>query len=431
MDLFPNIHVHTQSDKNTIEYAKFMWETMRALANHPGALKLSVHCIGPTATDRLALLPATATYHVPNTSNNDQGLVGSYGHGACVEHALAMVDDGDIHIIVDSDAVVLAKGWDDYVRCELLDKRVGTIGTAYEEIGGVSSGNSLAQTYKSIPNVMWMALSPLHRWKDLKALPRKEDELHITSDILSRTYNLPIGYQVFRDVGWQIPEYLLQRGITCSAWKLLKPGRGAVVLAGLSDYHEEYHVTADSVPFIAHHRGSMKHAYRGDDMSKAFYATIDAYIAQEMQRPTRWLWQPRPENHEALSVLHSLKAATSALTVEVVKAEINATIEPWLKATMNGRGVWSRYAAVPDPVVVNDWDLKVMNNLRLEGTVANVHIVLPSMADNDDDQYVITIRNMTAGAAAVNVTDGRFGLEVPSGACWAVLVDVDGPVHVQ
>ena len=49
----PVIHVHSQSDKGTIGYVTFMWESMKTLANHPEALRLSLHCIGPTATERL------------------------------------------------------------------------------------------------------------------------------------------------------------------------------------------------------------------------------------------------------------------------------------------------------------------------------------------------------------------------------------------
>jgi len=442
MDHFPTIHVHTQSDKNTIPYVRFMWETMRSLANHPSTLKLSVHCMGPTAVDKLAMLPAATTYVVPNIAGTDC-LNGSQGHAACVERAIAMTDDGDIHIIADSDTVVVAKGWDDYVRCELLDKRVGLIGTTYEDIGGFSSGNSIAQTYKKVPNVVWMAMSPLHSWKDLKAMPVKADELHITNENMSRIYNLPVGYQVFRDIAWQIPEYLASRGINYVGWKLLKAKNGATVLHDLNEYHEEYHVTADGIPFVLHHRGSMKHAYRSSGISAAFYERVDSYLLSETQRSTRWLWQLRPENASTLASIKPIPKITTphievinvpqvVLPVQPQQAQPQSQPrveqpQPWLKATLNGNNVWSRYSLpVPQPVEISD-KLVDVNHLRLEGTIVNAKIMLPAF----EKQCMLTVRNATCGHASIGSSDGRTILTIPQETCWSVLVDADGPVHVQ
>ena len=447
----PTIHVHSQSDKSTIGYVTFMWESMRTLANHPEALTLSIHCIGPTATERLKELPQSRTFYVPN-AERDKGMSGSTAHAACVEQALQMTDDGDIHIIVDSDTVVLAKGWDDYVRCELLDKKIGTIGATYEDVGGFTSGGGNVQTYKDKPNVVWMALSPLHRWRDLRAMPRKGDDIHITNEGQAKIYGLPVGYHVLRDVAWQIPEYLSSRGITHVGWKHLKPTQTATVLKGLSDYHEEYHVSADDVPFVVHHRGSMRHAYRGDRISQNFYAAVDTWLTQEKARPTRWIWQPTAENEHALVAMKasSDQAAPRVLefarlagvvpsenappplppgvTTSVSTPATGETIAGWLKATLDDRGVFGRYTQ-PGPKVIDVAFAPDMqgHHLRLEGTVSGVCITLPPATVKP---HWMTVRNLTTGPAKLQVPDGRVTLEVPVGACWQVVVDIDGPVHV-
>lgn len=445
----PVIHVHTQTDKHTQAYTTFMWETMRALANHPDKLRLSVHCMGPTATERLASLPQTKTYHVPNISN-DQGLVGSVGHGACVEHALSLTDDGDIHIIADSDTVMLAKGWDDYVRYQLIDNDTGTFGTTYEDIGGFTSGAGDVQTYKDAPNVVWMALSPLHRWQDLRALPEKSSNLTITDAGMSKIYGLPIGNHVLRDVAWQIPEYLSNRAISYIGLKQLKPSSDAsIVLKGLSDYHEEYHV--GEVPFVVHHRGSMKYAYRSDTISVNFYKAVDAWLVEEHKRPARWVWMPDAESDKKMLVLNAMRLQ-SRDRIQAIEATAGKRAEErkhvavavdvkhddvissgWAKITYGNKLALSRHAqpvpqSVDVPLDVNE-DCTM---IRVEGTVqSRLNVVLPAVVDNKP--YRVIARNMTPGTVNFSsAIEGRnCSCELPIGACWLLLVDVDGVVHVS
>jgi len=442
----PVIHVHSQSDKGTIGYVTFMWESMRMLANHPEALKLSLHCIGPTATERLKELPQSRTYYVPN-AERDKGMSGSTAHGACVEHAVQMTDDGDIHIIVDSDTVVMAKGWDDYIRCELLDKHIGTVGTTYEDLGGFTSGGGNVQTYKGIPNVVWMALSPAHRWRDLRTMPAKGDDIHVTNEGQAKVYGLPVGYHVLRDVAWQIPEYLASRGITYVGWKQLKPTKDAKVLKGLSDYHEEYHVTVDDVPFVVHHRGSMRHVYRGDRISQSFYAAVDKWLLEEKERPTRWQWQPTAENAGVLQAMQGTKEQAAPRLAEFerlagqipayVPANIDNTPPPsnvpnvagWLKATLDDKGVFGRYTQpVPGIIDIAFTPDMAGKHLRLEGTVSGVCVTLPPVTGRP---HWMTVRNMTAGHVILKASPGIRELQVPNNVCWQILVDVDGVVRVE
>lgn len=454
----PILHVHSHSDKSTIGYATFMWETMRSLANHPEALKATFHCLGPTATDRLGSLPNSQAFFVPMTDQAAGGQGGSMGHGICVEHALAMTDDGDIHLNVDSDTVVLAKGWDDYVRIQLLDTNIGIIGATFEDIGGFSSGNSNSQTFKKIPYTAWLAMSPRHTWRHLQVKPEKGRDLTIDSDDLVKIYNLPRGYHVLRDVGWQIPGYLHNNGVTYVGWRHLKGSKDALVLKGLSDYHEEFHVDP-GIPFVVHHRGSLRHAYRGSDLSNKFYGAVDAYLVQEKAREPRWKWEPseasapliakmaeqREESRERIEKFIVAAKAGNAVaqpaapnpgaippalgSIGVGSTNGASVIGGWLKAMIDDKGVFSRHTQpVPSVISVVFTPDMAGKHLRLEGTVSGVHITVPSAGLKP---HWMTVRNLTAGPATIRTTDSNKMVQVPAGVCWQIVVDVDGVIRVE
>lgn len=408
------------------------------LANHPEALKLSVHCIGPTATDKASALPNAKSYNVPNT---DGGVPGSRGgstsHGVLVEHGLAMTDDGDIHLNVDSDTVMLAKGWDDYVRIQLLDKGIGIIGVTFEDIGGFSTSAGKQQTFKGIPYTAWLAMSPAHRWRDLKVMPQKQSDIQIENEGQSKIYNLPIGYSLLRDVGWQIPEYLHNRGINYVGWKHLKGSKTAVVLKGLSDYHEEFHVEND-VPFVVHHRGSLRHSYRSDGMSKQFYDRIDAYLSEEKDHPTRWTWEPSEASASIRAQMFYLAKEAENRTPppesprveEQSVKEALKKLDGWLKAVVDGKGQWGR-GQLPVPNVVNitfpDVGVSV-KTLRLEGTVFGLIVNLPVAIDK---AYYMTVRNLLSSEVVIQTHPSTKVVTIPSGKCFGIVVDVDGVIHVE
>ncbi len=427
----PIIHVHTASDKSTTGYARFMWETMRSLASHPEALKLSIHSIGPTAGARLENMPNTTSIKVETGPNNESG---SMAHGVCVEHALSMMDDGDIHIIADSDTVVLAKGWDDLIRIQLLDNRVGMLGTAVEDIGGFSSGASHVQMAKNLPSMTWSAFSPLKSWRALKAMPCKDSNIMVNTEELSKIYNLPIGYQVFRDVGWQIPQYLHDHGISYLAWKQLKPSGTAEILRGLSDYHEEYHV--DGVPFLVHQRGSLRHAYRSDRISTGFYDAVDRHLVIEAKKTDpRWSWVPNDGNADSRATLERFQLDRPELrqpeAVEVLPPPApvpTGTLEGWLKVSLDGSTVRPRQAGQVSKTIPVDFapDASV-RHIRLEGTVTDVCLQLPSTQARP---HMLTVRNLTQGPVRIlNAKDCQ--IEVPINKCWQLLVDIDGVIRVE
>lgn len=409
------IHVHTQSDKATIGYVRFMWETMLLLANKPNLLKLTVHSMSQTAVDRVVEGLARATTELVS-SPTGAALVGSYGHGVCVERALAQTDDGDIHIICDSDTVVLAKGWDDLIR-ERLEK-FGCVGVTYENEGGFSSGKSNFQTYKNIPNVVWIALSKHHKWKSLKALPKKETPINIETSEQAKIYNLPIGHRVLRDVAWQIPSYLHENKISYEGWYQLKPSINAnecKVLSGLSDYHEEYHV--DGIPFVVHHRGSLRHKYREDKVSKLFYQHVDSWLNKEMALMPHW------GEYDS-----SQKLKPTAESQKQITPPKHIDGDEWVKVTIGQKVVFTRKQ--PNRPALNityaDPAQGTTCNLRFEGYLhAPLRLELPL---SRKDSYIMTLRNASNQELTIS-TGAQMSVSIESNITKLLLVDVDG-VHM-
>ncbi len=424
----PVIHVHTQADKSTVPYAKFMWETMISLANHPEQLEITVHCMGPTAAVRSdGWLQKGTSVIVP--SNRGDPLNGSRGHAACIMSALTHTGDGKIHIVSDSDTVVVAKGWDDYIRTRMVDDEVGMMGTTYEDLGGFSSGGNIVQTYKKAPTFTWASLSPMHNWRDLNVMPNKSHQVAITTPLLSQIYNLPQGYSVFGEVAWQVPQYLYDNSLKYDGWRQLKPTKDAVVLKGLSDYHEEYHV--DDVPFVVHHRGSMRHAYRADRISRQFYGAVDAYLVAELAHASRWNWIDKGKLIVAVAPpKRPVEAERPAVTVE---PEVYiAQGKEWLKVTFNGKVIRAR-KGINRSVTVTELEFErplptAIGHLRVEGTLEhNYPIVLPMTTA---EQYMVTCRNTTGAPLLITCGKGK-PVAVPNTRTWWLLVDVDGVQHVE
>lgn len=245
------IHVHTSTDTTTLNYVAEMWRTMQLLANQPDLLTLSTHIIG-------------------------RSVKGSDGHASAAQAAISSLEHDAINIISDSDTVICMQGWDDVLRARLT----GCFGTTYEDIGGPSAGIGSVQTYKKIPNLVWFAMAPQYDWTTLQLAPRMGQHVAVDTEEKSKIYNLPVGFQTFCDVGWQVPQYLHDRQIPYEGMRQIKPkDADAIVLQGLSNYHEEYHL--DGKPFLLHHRGSRKHAYRSPGMSADFYSAFDRWLADQ------------------------------------------------------------------------------------------------------------------------------------------------------
>lgn len=420
----PAIHVHTVSDRSTVKYVQFMWDTMRNLATHPDDLRLTVHCLGNIVNAFGELKNGRCVIVNINKDNE----TGSNAHAAGVADAIRQTNDGAIHIIADSDTVVVVKGWDDYVRCKLIDEKIGIVGVTYEDVGGFSSGDKRTQTYKGIPNVVWCALSPRHSWSGLSVMPAKHKTFQISNDRMSKIYNLPIGYDLLRDVAWQIPQYLADNNITYVGWKHLKGSRGGKVLAkDISDYSEEFHVD-DGIPFVVHQRGSLRNGYRDNGVSKNFYDRVDAHLNVESAAPPRWTWNGM---YEVVTPSPAIVSVDPIIPDDPTASSGdggNCPAGEWIKATFDGTIVWPKQRT-PAPKTL---DVKFLpdhgiKSLRLEGTTKDLFVAVPPL---NGYAHAMTIRNMTAGVVTVKTSEGDRTVAVPKDACWMLLVDIDGVVHV-
>ena len=285
---------------------------------------------------------------------------------------------------------------------------------------------------KNIPTVAWCALSPLYSWRTLRALPQKDVLININNEEMSKIYNLPVSYNVFCDVAWQIPRYLYDNSIPYKAWKQLKSTGTATVLKNVNDYHEEYHAE-ENVPFVIHQRGSLHHAYRSDKVSTGFYTAADVYLASEKVRDPRWMYMQTEEKQQKLKAsITSAKELSASLVSTPVQSVDNTRpcglIDGWLKAALDGANIWSRYKTpVPKTIDVSFTPGIHSRSVRLEGTVSDLHIMLPGTTSQP---HSVIVRNMTMGPVTVRTDPSDHVVVVPKDQCWLVLVDIDGVIHV-
>jgi hypothetical protein len=267
-----NINIHATVSSNSLGYYRYMRANYSALTSTENNVKFFLYCLDPQSARSLERDPAHTV--VPLSFGR-----GSGGHASAIEAALRRLSPGEINIVADTDVVLLSKDWDRRIVDAMMgQRRLGIIGTRLEDIGGFSSGNTKYQQYKKKPTTTWMALSPRYDFSKLKVLPDKNNVIEVTTDELSRLYNLPIGYFVVKDTGWQIPSYLEEHNIPYLAFDIVKPTSSeAQALKGTSPYHDEFHW--DGVAFLAHQRGSMTHRFRIDPLSCDFYDACDRYLA--------------------------------------------------------------------------------------------------------------------------------------------------------
>jgi hypothetical protein len=94
---------------------------------------------------------------------------------------------------------------------------------------------------------------------------------------LSDIYGLPLGFELVRDTGWQIPMFIKENKLSYQVLDLVKPTENrSRVLSNLNPYHDEFHLNDE--PFLVHQRGSMTHLFRRDKLSKDFYDSVDKYL---------------------------------------------------------------------------------------------------------------------------------------------------------
>jgi hypothetical protein len=203
-------------------------------------------------------------------------LHGSNGHAAGLNRMMqAFPTMAGHHVIADSDVAMLIKDWDQIV--EDLWEEFHLIGTNYEDIGGFSSGSGKVQTYKQFPNPIWLGIRQDCSLSEVDWMPAKEMNIKIDTEELSQLYNLPIGYELVRDVGWRLPSYCQARDFNFTVLQQVKPKSGLTqVLKTEQDYNEEYQL--NGAAFVGHQRGGSRHEFKGCDISTRFYDCVEKAV---------------------------------------------------------------------------------------------------------------------------------------------------------
>ncbi len=276
----------------------YMIRSARSLAQNPYHVLFNAYKMdgaGHISQEKIDVL-LKEEVRVINTRIAD---VSSLGHAHVANIIFKKFVKDQINIISDSDVVICQKKWD-YDIIKLLDQ-YDVVGTRYEDIGGpcvekhYPNKGTLHQTYKEKPNLIWCAFSSKNDVSDLNiSAPNSLSTIvKISSEEQSDIWRLPIGYFLWKDMGWEFPRYCHEKGLSwysfykCNPYVRVSPqGTSAVVLDsrflnGLSYqdaiYCEEYH-KHDGIPFIVHQRGSRKKKFREDKLSKCFYDSYERFV---------------------------------------------------------------------------------------------------------------------------------------------------------
>jgi len=262
------MRIHIPMNGNTFPYFEYCVQNHKRLATNPSALEFFAYSLDAGGAAKASAMG----YNAIKVTDSSAGTL---GHALGIEAILKNLKNGDINVISDSDCIVLYKNWDDAIAKLMMTN--GIIGTTFEDIGGFSSGTTKVQTYKGLPNVAWVALSPKYDWQ-FDTSCNKDVHLQIDSQELSETFNLPIGYSLLREHTWKLPFYLRENKVVHYNFNFVRPtsGKAKAVLTG-EDYHTEY-TLHDGTPFVAHQRGSMSKTFRVHHLSKTFYDACEAYI---------------------------------------------------------------------------------------------------------------------------------------------------------
>lgn len=265
--------IHLTISKNSINYASQAINSYLYLSSSESQITFFAYCL-----DNYSFMKMNSSKKFESVIRiGAESVGGSVGHALALEAAVNNFTANQINIISDTDIMIVKKHWDKRLWHEMIDNSIDLLGTQHEGIGGFISKEILEQQYKSKPSSTWMAVAPRINLSGLVFMPDKSNFLQIDSKQLSELYNLPIGYILFRDTGWQIPEYIEENRIRYKVLEIVKPSqKEAKVLNGLSDYHDEFHLGYK--PFLIHQRGSMRHRYRIDKLSVSFYNAADTYL---------------------------------------------------------------------------------------------------------------------------------------------------------
>ena len=277
------IVIHTAVSLNSLKYYEFLRHNYKNLSSGKYSITYKAYCLD------------TKSFHKLKKSEFLEEVIycgdvkGSHGHALAINQALKTLTPNSINIISDTDIAIVAQNWD-CLLFDLFNKNIkcSVLGTQLEPIGGFSSGHGKFQQYKQKPTTTWLAISSKYDFKNLSVLPDKSTFELILSKQDSLLYNLPIGYSLVKDTGWQIPKFLNDNKFPYEVLDIVSPkSSNAVVLKGISEYHDEFHFKGK--PFLVHQRGSMTHKFRVDPLSKHFYNSVEEFLGFP-----NWVIRPGP-----------------------------------------------------------------------------------------------------------------------------------------
>lgn len=280
---------------NSIDYFKYLLGNYRSLASSAAHIEVIAHCTDDPSykivqeqhlADRAIAVHRRPEFYVYGNRHDVMNrlkllvggtpkLGGSSGHAAGLNSAFKASGGEGIDIIADTDTVIVVKDWD-VVLSKILDKDA-IIGTSYEQKGGATSGHGLVQTYKTSPNLTWVAFSSRFPFSQVDASHILWRNMPITTQAQADLYGLKIGEALLRDVGWKIPQFLKDHNATSCILTHTNPESGKCKVLQISNsYNEEFQL--NGTPFIVHQRGSRKHAFKSEPLSAPFYAAAEKYL---------------------------------------------------------------------------------------------------------------------------------------------------------
>jgi len=244
--------VHIPWDKMSHYYPQYAMDAMQRLAT-PGTELLLVK------------------HQVPRF-----GVVPSQNHSIALLQAFASIAEipDAVHIVCDSDTVVVMPNWDRIVLHAL--ESVDCIGTAYQRVGTYQTGAGKKQTYKGKPNIEWLAMKPGKPWHLFQPSKTPSDMapvmVHTPEDEVM--WGLPQGFEVLTDTCWNLPMFMRDQGLTSAVFENIEH-LDFIALKGMHVYEEWHH---EGVPFIVHQGKSRKNFFRGTPFSKDFYERCDSLL---------------------------------------------------------------------------------------------------------------------------------------------------------
>ena len=250
------IVVHIPYDGTTTQYTRYCYNAMFQNASGQEEMRMELHACPPW----------------PKMAADN--------HSAAVGAAFKATEKSpdDLHIICDSDTVVVHADWDLVIRHLFDNQSFDCVGTAYQRIGTPQTGHGMKQTYKGRPNVEWLALKPGKQWHLFEpAKTGKADPVLMDTPEAQQIFGLPWGYELLTDACWNFPQFLHEHQLSSVAMENIGDYRDFVALKGLG-YYEEWHLAG--VPFVVHQGKSRKMPFRSVPYSTDFYNRCDMLVRQ-------------------------------------------------------------------------------------------------------------------------------------------------------